>query len=63
MRIVADFMPSSVSSVECVVNNDEKVVIGRSSASVADYGNDPEAKQITCAAFGTAPTIPERVCE
>jgi len=54
-------MPSSFSSIDCVVKNEKDAVIGRSSASVADTTND--AKQITCAAFGAALVVPEGLCE
>jgi len=60
MRIVADFMPSDFNRIECMVKNEEQV-IGRSSASVADSADD--AKQITCAAFGAAPVIPQGLGE
>jgi len=61
MQIMADFMPSSFGRIECIVKNAEEVVISRSSASVADATND--AKQITCAAFGSAPVVPYGLCE
>jgi len=61
MRIVADFMPTSFSHIECVVKNEEQVEIGRSSASVADSTDD--GKQITCAAFSVARIVPQGLCE
>jgi len=61
MHIVADFVPSSFSRIECEVTNERQDSIGRSTASVADATND--AKQITCAAFGAAPVVPQGQCE
>ena len=59
---MADFVPSSVSSsIDCVVKNANDVIIGQSSASVADATNN--AKQITCAPFGAAPVVPQGLCE
>jgi len=61
MQIVADFMPSSFSRIECEVMKENQVSIGRSTASVASATNN--AKQITCAAFGAAPVVPQGQCE
>jgi len=56
-------VPSSFNHIQCLVVkvNEEQSLIGRSTASVADAAID--AKQITCAAFGAAPVVPQGHCE
>jgi len=54
-------MPSSFQHIDCLVMNEEQALIDRSTASVGDTTNS--AKDITCAAFGAAPVVPEGQCE